>query len=148
MPERWRRRSGRRTGRNATLSMFRCGPASACPCTGARAGILTLSQNAEVTSLTRDESFAAQSRDRLDNRSEPRTSIIWSSYMLDSKLLAPLIALGIVAVVFMICRAIVLWYFRVNETVALLRSIDEKLGRMARAVPVDPIEPMFTSEPK
>jgi hypothetical protein len=68
--------------------------------------------------------------------------------MLDSKLLTPLIALGIVAVVFMVFRAIVLWYFRVNEAVALLKSIDEKLGRMARAVPVDPIEPMFTSEPK
>ena len=68
--------------------------------------------------------------------------------MLDSKLLTPLIALGIVAVVFMVFRAIVLWYFRVNEAVALLKSIDEKLGRMARAVPVDPIEPMLTSEPK
>jgi hypothetical protein len=69
--------------------------------------------------------------------------------MLDPKLLLILlIALGIVAVVLMIFRAIVLWYFRINEIVALLKSIDEKFGRIPRTAPVDEIEPMFTNEPK
>ena len=36
---------------------------------------------------------------------------------------------------FLICRAIVLWYWRVNEGFALLKSIDEKLGRMAGKEP-------------
>ena len=31
----------------------------------------------------------------------------------------------------LICRAIVLWYWRVNEGIALLKSIDEKLGQLA-----------------
>jgi hypothetical protein len=38
---------------------------------------------------------------------------------------------AIMVVIFLICRAIVLWYWRVNEGIALLKSIDEKLGRMA-----------------
>lgn len=44
-----------------------------------------------------------------------------------------IVALTFIAVVFLIARAIVLWYWRVNEVVALLKSIDEKLGRMAPA---------------
>jgi hypothetical protein len=35
------------------------------------------------------------------------------------------------AAIFLICRAIVLWYWRVNEGIALLKSIDEKLGQLA-----------------
>jgi len=35
-------------------------------------------------------------------------------------------------VIFLICRVIVLWYWKVNQVVDLLRSIDEKLGRMQR----------------
>jgi hypothetical protein len=67
--------------------------------------------------------------------------------MLDPKLLLILlIALGIVAVVFMSFRAIVLWYFRINEFVAPLKSVDEKLGRMACTASVDAIEPLFTDE--
>jgi hypothetical protein len=31
----------------------------------------------------------------------------------------------------LLCRAIVLWYWRVNEGIALLKSIDEKLGQLA-----------------
>ncbi len=47
--------------------------------------------------------------------------------------LSSLMAIIAMAVVlFLVFRFIVLWYWRVNETVALLRSIDEKLGRMAR----------------
>jgi hypothetical protein len=38
---------------------------------------------------------------------------------------------AIMVVAFLICRAIVLWYWRVNEGIALLKSIDEKLGQMA-----------------
>ena len=39
------------------------------------------------------------------------------------------IAIGVV--LFLVFRFIVLWYWRVNEAVALLKSIDEKLGRAA-----------------
>jgi hypothetical protein len=38
---------------------------------------------------------------------------------------------AIMVVVFLICRVIVLWYWRVNEGIALLKSIDEKLGQLA-----------------
>jgi hypothetical protein len=37
--------------------------------------------------------------------------------------------------VFLIFRAIVLWYWRVNEQIELLESIDEKLGRMVDKEP-------------
>jgi hypothetical protein len=43
--------------------------------------------------------------------------------------------IGIAVVLFLVFRFIVLWYWRVNEAVALLRSIDEKLGRMAGSEP-------------
>jgi hypothetical protein len=46
-------------------------------------------------------------------------------------LMDPVVGLAILVVLFLIFRAIVLWYWRVNEQIALLRSIDEKLGRMA-----------------
>jgi hypothetical protein len=39
--------------------------------------------------------------------------------------------LGLAIALFLLFRAIVLWYWRVNEAVELLKSIDEKLGRMA-----------------
>ena len=39
-------------------------------------------------------------------------------------------ALLVFVVIFFICRAIVLWYWRVGEAINLLKSIDEKLGRM------------------
>jgi hypothetical protein len=42
-----------------------------------------------------------------------------------------IVILALTAVLFLVFRAIVLWYWRVNETVMLLKSIDEKLGRMA-----------------
>ena len=43
---------------------------------------------------------------------------------------APLVALAAALVLFLIFRAIVLWYWRVNEAVALLKSIDSKLGQL------------------
>jgi hypothetical protein len=39
--------------------------------------------------------------------------------------------LTVAVVLFLVFRFIVLWYWRVNEALALLKSIDEKLGRMA-----------------
>jgi hypothetical protein len=39
--------------------------------------------------------------------------------------------LAIIVVLFLVFRAIVLWYWRVNEGIALLKSIDEKIGRLA-----------------
>jgi hypothetical protein len=43
------------------------------------------------------------------------------------------LVVGIVILLFMACRAIVLWYWRVNEGIALLKSIDEKLDRLSVA---------------
>jgi hypothetical protein len=39
--------------------------------------------------------------------------------------------LAFIVLLFLVFRAIVLWYWRVNEGIALLKSIDEKLGRLA-----------------
>ena len=47
------------------------------------------------------------------------------------ELSALLAVLTLAVVLFLVFRFIVLWYWRVNEAVALLKSIDEKLGRMA-----------------
>ena len=41
--------------------------------------------------------------------------------------------IAVMVIIFLICRAIVLWYWRVNEGIAVLKSIDEKLGRMMLA---------------
>jgi len=43
-----------------------------------------------------------------------------------------IVVLAIAALIFLVCRAIVLWYWRVGEAIELLKSIDEKLGRMAQ----------------
>ena len=40
-------------------------------------------------------------------------------------------ALVVAIILFLIFRAIVLWYWRVNEAITLLKSIDEKLGALA-----------------
>jgi len=39
--------------------------------------------------------------------------------------------LAIALLIFLVCRAIVLWYWRVGEAIDLLKSIDEKLGRLS-----------------
>ena len=49
--------------------------------------------------------------------------------------LTPLVFAAIWIVLFLIFRAIVLWYWRVNEGIALLKSISEKLGRIAGSTP-------------
>ena len=58
--------------------------------------------------------------------------------------LGALIAVAVAVVLFLVFRFIVLWYWRVTEAVALLRSIDEKLGRMAVTAP--PREPYISSD--
>jgi hypothetical protein len=54
--------------------------------------------------------------------------------MLNGPLGAAAIA-AIWIVLFFIFRAAVLWYWRVNEGIALLKSIDEKLARIAGNTP-------------
>jgi hypothetical protein len=44
-----------------------------------------------------------------------------------------IVVLALTIVLFLVFRAIVLWYWRVNEALTLLKSIDEKLGRLAGA---------------
>jgi hypothetical protein len=44
-------------------------------------------------------------------------------------------ALAIMVVLFLIFRAMVIWYFRIGETIELLKSIDEKLGRISQGRP-------------
>jgi hypothetical protein len=46
-----------------------------------------------------------------------------------------LVIAAIWIVLFLIFRAIVLWYWRVNEGIALLKSIDAKLDRFAGNTP-------------
>jgi len=43
--------------------------------------------------------------------------------------------MAIMVVIFLSCRAIVLWYWGVNEGITLLKSIDEKLGLLAAGGP-------------
>lgn len=45
------------------------------------------------------------------------------------------VAAAIWIVLFLIFRAIVLWYWRINEGIALLKSISEKLDRIAGNAP-------------
>lgn len=42
-------------------------------------------------------------------------------------------AIGVVFLLFMVLRAVVLWYWRVNEIVAILQRIDERLARQEAA---------------
>jgi hypothetical protein len=49
--------------------------------------------------------------------------------------LAAVVIAAIWIVLFLIFRAIVLWYWRINEGIALLKSIDEKLARIAGNTP-------------
>lgn len=43
---------------------------------------------------------------------------------------APIIGLVVLVVLFLIFRELVLWYWRVNQGIELLKGIDEKLGRL------------------
>ncbi len=46
-------------------------------------------------------------------------------------LVAMLVGFLFVAIVFLVCRAIVLWYWKIDKVVSLLESIDAKLIREA-----------------
>jgi hypothetical protein len=46
--------------------------------------------------------------------------------------------LFIAALIFLVCRAIVLWYWRVGEAIDLLKGINEKLGRIAEQQSANP----------
>jgi hypothetical protein len=53
-------------------------------------------------------------------------------------LLGSMMVLGLAVLLFLVCRAIVLWYWRVGEAIDLLKAIDVKLGRMAAAAEETP----------
>jgi hypothetical protein len=46
-----------------------------------------------------------------------------------------IVALLVGILAFVICRAFVLWYWRISEGIALLKSIGEKLERIAANTP-------------
>jgi len=48
-----------------------------------------------------------------------------------------IVALGFAVLLFLVCRVIVLWYWRVGEAIDLLKGINEKLGRMAGPPPAN-----------
>ena len=48
-----------------------------------------------------------------------------------------LVFLAVTVLLFLLFKAVVLWYWRVNEAVTLLHSINEKLGRLAGPRPYD-----------
>lgn len=52
-----------------------------------------------------------------------------------SSLIIALIFLGVLIVLFLIFRQIVLWYFRINQGIELLHSIDEKLEQLVADKP-------------
>ena len=54
---------------------------------------------------------------------------------MDNSIVGGIAALAIVVVIFLIFRAIVLWYWRVGEAIALLKSIDDsEISRLVRNV--------------
>ena len=54
---------------------------------------------------------------------------------MDNGIVGGIAALAIVVVIFLIFRAIVLWYWRVGEAIALLKSIDDsEISRLVRNV--------------
>jgi hypothetical protein len=48
-----------------------------------------------------------------------------------NSIVGALMILAVAVLIFLLFRAIVLWYWRVGEAIDLLKSIDEKLGRMS-----------------
>ena len=42
-----------------------------------------------------------------------------------------IVVVGLAVLLFLVCRVIVLWYWRVGEAIDLLKGINEKLGRIA-----------------
>ncbi len=54
---------------------------------------------------------------------------------MDNGIVGGIAAFAIVVVIFLIFRAIVLWYWRVGEAIALLKSIDDsEISRLVRNV--------------
>ena len=54
---------------------------------------------------------------------------------MDNSIVGGIAAFAIVVVIFLIFRAIVLWYWRVGEAIALLKSIDDsEISRLVRNV--------------
>jgi hypothetical protein len=49
-------------------------------------------------------------------------------YEISSVLIVVTLGLAIVFLVFLVMREVMCWYWKINEAVYLLRSIDEKLG--------------------
>jgi hypothetical protein len=49
---------------------------------------------------------------------------------MDLGVVGVIVAFFVFVVIFLVCRAIVLWYWRVGEMIDLLQSIDERLERM------------------
>jgi hypothetical protein len=53
-----------------------------------------------------------------------------------------IVYVGLAALLFLVCRVIVLWYWRVGEAIDLLRGINEKLGRIAERPELTPQTPV------
>jgi len=53
-----------------------------------------------------------------------------------------ILVLLIAALLFLVCRAIVLWYWRIGEAIDLLKGINEKLGRIAERPGTNPQTPV------
>jgi hypothetical protein len=53
-----------------------------------------------------------------------------------------IVFVGLAALLFLVCRVIVLWYWRVGEAIDLLKGINEKLDRIAErpgTIPQTPV---------
>ena len=56
------------------------------------------------------------------------------------------VVVAVLVAMFLLLRQLALWYWRINEAVELLKSIDEKLSRMATPS-VTPDEPWISTAP-
>lgn len=46
------------------------------------------------------------------------------------ELIGPLVALAVIVLLFLIFRAVMLWYWRINDIVGQLQGVNDKLERM------------------
>ena len=49
---------------------------------------------------------------------------------LNMELIGPLVALAVIVLLFLIFRAVMLWYWRINDIVGQLQGVNDKLERM------------------
>jgi hypothetical protein len=49
-----------------------------------------------------------------------------------------LLAIAVVVVIFLVFRAIILWYWKVNVSIELLQQINQKLGRLCEKEGIAP----------